>query len=502
HVALQVGELYALLRLDDAKFKQSLEDAERRMSDLAKKSSAAFAAIAGSITAAAIAGGRYADQMQAIAGQTGLAVESVQALSHAAMRFNADLGLLQTSLRAFVRRSAEAAQGNMTFLQTFQMLGISQEEVAAGLHDIEGLFLLVAERISRLPTEAQRSAAAMQLLGDAGRQLVPMLSQGASGIREAMEEARRLGIVTRTEAVTGLADLVSEPDVLRAQLGGVSRTLAAEFVPTMRTAISLLSQGVATIANMDESTSRLVGTIGIGAAGFVGSMAALTTATWGAVRAWQALSVTLRLASGPAGWIALAASAVISLAAGLGLASFHARQARMNVQQFSDLADLDRELERVNRELAEAEARLKELQRQWNAPVPGGPRVTVRTVLEAESHTKRLREERDALLQQREALQRLQAEQKEWMDTLTSSLGVAEETESEVYRRWREDIENINRALDVTLERIIAYRQNVDAAIDQASLIRLVEWERVMTLEEQLRTQEAIIEATSRALAD
>src|SRR5690606_26048414 len=89
-----------------------------------------------------------------------------------------------------------------------------------------------------------------------------------------------------------------------------------------------------------------------------------------------------------------------------------------------------------------------------------------------------------------------------WIDTLTSSLGVAEETESEVYRRWREDIENINRALDVTLERIIAYRQNVDAAIDQASLIRLVEWERVATLEEQLRTQEAIIEATSRALAD
>jgi len=116
----------------------------------------------------------------------------------------------------------------------------------------------------------------------------------------------------------------------------------------------------------------------------------------------------------------------------------------------------------VNRELAEAEARLKELQKQWNAPVPGGPRVTVRTVLEAESHIKRLREERDALLQQREELQRLQAEQKEWIDTLTSSLGVAEETESEVYRDGVRILKILIESLDVTLERIIAYRQNVD----------------------------------------
>src|SRR5690606_22628000 len=173
-------------------------------------------------------------------------------------------------------------------------------------------------------------------------------------------------------------------------------------------------------------------------------------------------------ASGPAGWIALAASAVASLAVGLGLASFHARQARMEVQQFSNLADLDRELERVNRELEEAEARLKELQEQWTTPVRGGPQITFRAAEPDEEplleRVQRLREERDALLRQREELERLQAEQKEWIDTLTSSLEVAEETESEVYRRWREDIENINRALDVTLERIIAYRQNIDAA--------------------------------------
>src|SRR5690606_15163271 len=204
-MAVKVGELFAQLTLQDAEFKKKLQEAEGRLKDLAKASSAAFAAIGGSITTATIAAGRYADEIMAVAGRTGLAVESVQALSYAAMRLNADFGLLQASLRAFVRRAAEAADGNTAFLATYEQLGITQQEVAQGLHDIEGLFLLVAERIAELPTEAQRSAAAMQLLGDAGRQLVPMLSQGASGLRAVMQEARQLGIVTSRETIESLA---------------------------------------------------------------------------------------------------------------------------------------------------------------------------------------------------------------------------------------------------------------------------------------------------------
>src|SRR5690606_33833498 len=69
-------------------------------------------------------------------------------------------------------------------------------------------------------------------------------------------------------------------------------------------------------------------------------------------------------------------------------------------------------------------------------------------------------------------------------------------------RQWLKDIERINQAHDVTLEKIIVYRQNSVAAKDQVELIRMTEWERVATLEEQLKAQEAIIEATSRALAD
>lgn len=499
-VAVKVGELYARLTLNDAEFKKKIDEAEKRIGDLAKKSAAAFAAIAGSITAATIAAGRYSDQMQAISGQTGLAVESVQALSHAAMRFNADLGLLQTSMRAFVRRSAEAAQGNMSFLQTYQQLGISQAEVSDGLRDIEGLFLLVADRIARLPTEAQRSAAAMQLLGDAGRQLVPMLSQGASGIREAMEEARQLGIVTRRDAVAGLADFVGEVDVLRAQLAGASRVLAAEFLPTIRAGVALISQATSTVSNLDASTRRLVSTIGIGAAGAIGSMTAFTTATWAAVRAWQALSVTLKLASGPTGWIALAVGGIIALSTGLSLASFHARQARQEVEQFATLGDLDSELERVNRELAEAEEKLNAFRQAWATPVRGGPQMRFEAAPDGEGLLDRIEEltaYRDALEQRRQDIQRLQDQHLEILE----SFETVAETESEAYRRWQDAVEAINRELELYSEKLYITQELVDAAVDQEQFRRATEHERVALLQREAELQQQIVDATKAALA-
>jgi len=505
-VALQVGELYALLKLDDAKFKKSLEDAERRMSDLAKKSSAAFAAIAGSITAAAIAGGRYADQMQAIAGQTGLAVESVQALSHAAMRFNADLGLLQTSLRAFVRRSAEAAQGNMSFLQTFQMLGISQDEVAAGLHDIEGLFLLVAERISRLPTEAQRSAAAMQLLGDAGRQLVPMLSQGAAGIREAMQEARRLGIVTDRETIAALADFASELDVMRAQLAGATRSIVAEFIPTLRPMVQLISQASASVANLGTETRSLIGTIGVGTVGAVGSMAALTTGTWAAVRAWQALSTTLRLAAGPAGWIALVASAVVSLTVGLSLASMQARNLRQDLSQFATVGDIDRELERVNAQIAETEARIAELREQLTTPVIGGPRITFEAAPEGQGglldQLEDLRALRDALVARRSELERLEEQQKAFLESLNVEITDTSAESSAAFRRWEERVRDVNRELDLFLAGMAEVQNRIGAAVDQEQWLRDAAQERVRSLEAEIRAREEIARLTRDVLDD
>jgi hypothetical protein len=55
-------------------------------------------------------------------------------------------------------------------------------------------FDAIAAAIAKLPTEAQRAAAAVQVFGKSGVDLLPLFSQGAEGIAQAREQAERLGL--------------------------------------------------------------------------------------------------------------------------------------------------------------------------------------------------------------------------------------------------------------------------------------------------------------------
>jgi len=76
-----------------------------------------------------------------------------------------------------------------------------------------------------------------------------------------------------------------------------------------------------------------------------------------------------------------------------------------------------------------------------------------------------------------------------------------EPTVSAAFERWQSDIDAIKKQLELATESLIVYRNNLIDAADKADLVRLVEYERVLALEAQLEAQQKIIEATRRALA-
>src|SRR5690606_22627797 len=107
--------------------------------------------------------------------QTGLAVEATQALGFAADQSGADIALLGTGLRALVRRAAEAAQGNTTFARSFARIGVQVTDAEGRMRDTEDLLLAVADAVANMDSEAEASAALMNVMGDAGRRLVPFM---------------------------------------------------------------------------------------------------------------------------------------------------------------------------------------------------------------------------------------------------------------------------------------------------------------------------------------
>lgn len=132
------------------------------------------------------------DSTSKLAARLGTTYKELAGIGLAADLAGVSLGTIGKAMTkadvAFVR----AAEGSQTAKQAFEGLGIALDSLQN---------LTAAERFSRLsdaiaaiPSEAERSAAAIRLFGKAGVELLPLFADGAKGIGEATKEARLFGI--------------------------------------------------------------------------------------------------------------------------------------------------------------------------------------------------------------------------------------------------------------------------------------------------------------------
>src|SRR5690606_35945132 len=121
--------------------------------------------------------------------------------------------------------------GNRTFAKYFEQLGVKVQNLDGSMRPLEDILMDVADRVQALGSESEASAALMGLMGDAGRQLVPMMRRGSSGIRGLMQEARSLGAVLDREAISRLASFSDQVTRTQLRMGALSREWALHFLP-------------------------------------------------------------------------------------------------------------------------------------------------------------------------------------------------------------------------------------------------------------------------------
>lgn len=143
---------------------------------------------------------------------------------------------------AFVK----ASQGSRTAQAMFANLGLSLEELL-GMSAAER-FQAIASAIAALPTEAQRSAAAVQLFGRAGAQLLPLFAGGAEGIAQAAEQAERLGLALTTAQGQDVEAMNDAFTLAQKAVSGVVQQVVAYLAPALQ--------------NVFDTFTNLVGSVG------------------------------------------------------------------------------------------------------------------------------------------------------------------------------------------------------------------------------------------------
>ena len=125
--------------------------------------------------------------------QLNMSAAQLRGFQMAAKKAGIDSDLLETYLMKLSGSLGEVAAGSNEAAANFAAIGLQASEVA-GL-DLDEAFLRVADQIASLGTHSERTAAAIQIFGARGREMVHVLSQGAAGIRLQTLEAQRLGLV-------------------------------------------------------------------------------------------------------------------------------------------------------------------------------------------------------------------------------------------------------------------------------------------------------------------
>jgi hypothetical protein len=147
-----------------------------------------------------------ADDLQDTAAQLGVSTEALQVFRFAAAETGVQAGQLDQAILKLTNTIGEAASGDEAAQKKFKALGIAFEDSSKKARTAEPVLADLANLVQSLVSPAERAAAAGTLMGDRmGPRLVPLLADGAEGLRDYGQAAKDAGQILEDDTLATLA---------------------------------------------------------------------------------------------------------------------------------------------------------------------------------------------------------------------------------------------------------------------------------------------------------
>jgi hypothetical protein len=281
-----------------------IKNAEKASLGMIAAIGAAAAAIGVATQKTAEAGDQYAKTARVV----GMTAEQFQELNYAAKM--SGVNNLEGSLQKLNKTVADVKSG------TGSLTGYLKENDTQLLSQLENVksneeaFMLLMDAIDRAPDEFTRAELAQAAFGKSGQELILFAKNGASGIAQLREEARKYGVISN-ETAANSEEFLDAQARLKSALGGVGTEMTEGLLPTL----TKLINGFANfIAGIDDWKGKLE-IMGYALAGVTAGLVAFLVVAKGAAvidllsKAFRGL--TAAIAANPIGAIAVLVTAVL-----------------------------------------------------------------------------------------------------------------------------------------------------------------------------------------------
>lgn len=248
-MAVTIEELLIALKYKvDVK---ALEDAEKKAVASAEAQKRAFDTLGSTLTkvgvsmvgfatavvglsAKAAAAGANIDD---ISKRSGVAAKEIQSLAFALEQSGGSIQDLESSFKFLQKAIADARTGTGPAYEAFKNLGKGTLEAVEKTTSTSEKLKILANGFANLTDEVVETDTVTAIFGRGGLVMLPVLNEGAEGIKRFADEAERAGVVLSDDTIAAAAAFDDELAKLKSQLTAVTTEMGAKLIPVIKDAV-------------------------------------------------------------------------------------------------------------------------------------------------------------------------------------------------------------------------------------------------------------------------
>lgn len=259
---IKAGRAYVELMLKDSKFIQGLKAASRQLKSFGSGAmalgagiTAAGSAVVGPIIAAVKHFAAFGSELADASARTGIAAGALAELGFAAEQTGSSLSDVGVGVKKMQKLLVEAADGSDTAVESLANLGLTVAELKGLEPDKQ--FEKIAEQIAAIPDPARRAAAAMEVFGKSGVNLLPMLGD----LKALRQQARDLELIPSEEAVASADKVGDAIDIVGRTIGSTFFEIGAAVADVVLDALDTITGIAVAVTKWTRENKELIATV-------------------------------------------------------------------------------------------------------------------------------------------------------------------------------------------------------------------------------------------------
>ena len=197
---------------------------------------------------------KQGSELKEMSERTGIAVESLSAFEYVASQTGTTMETLEKGVRL-----SQKAIGTLAGQKALKGFGIDLEKLKN--LSPEDQFIALADYIGRIPVQADRAAAAMKIFGKGGADLLPLMNEGAGGVRKLMDEAARLGLVMSTADANAADEFGDSMDAVGLQIKRMVGNIGGALAPVIQQFAAKLSSIIPKVSEWVKQNQIVIVTV-------------------------------------------------------------------------------------------------------------------------------------------------------------------------------------------------------------------------------------------------